>query len=35
MVDMGSSSLLEESLNDLGLNFGVYTRRMGTVFMRN
>ena len=35
MVDMVRSSLLEESLYDLGLNFGAYARQMGTLFMRS
>ena len=33
MVDMGPSSLLEESSYNLGLNFSAYARRMGTFFM--
>ena len=35
MVDMVRSSLLEESLYDLGLNFCAHTRQMGNLFMRN
>ena len=31
----GTSSLLEESPYNLGVNFGVYARQMGIFFMRN
>ena len=35
MADMVRSSLLEERPYDLGLNFGINARQMGTFFMQN
>ena len=35
MLDTEPSSLLEESPYNLGSNFGVYARQIGTFFKRN